>query len=295
MGLQKKNYAADFFSSQEIRNRFSRHFKNKRLLYEPNGWESLAKQFSYGSLERLLTSFAFKRVQVVKDGNANDCDPFLTPDGYGKVSQTFSYERFKELANSKTSFRFRGLEEVDPSVEICSHALEKKLGVRVWVNGYLSIGQHIGLKAHHDEHDALICQVDGQKKWNFPHINEGKGGHFVLNPGDLLYVPKGVIHAPKIVGKYSLHLTFALLEPSLPHFIDWASKRRFRSGVQVDRPLHSLEDLKAAFNSNVQEEMWQRYLSIFSARAEKPFEQLLRNFDEPKKKKRKRHLKIVKK
>ena len=63
------------------------------------------------------------------------------------------------------------------------------------------------LGAHHDETDVFTLQVAGRKRWRLFHTisAEGRGNHssetlgepehdFVLEPGDLLYHPRGCIH-----------------------------------------------------------------------------------------------------
>lgn len=86
-----------------------------------------------------------------------------------------------------------------------------------------------GFPPHYDNHDVFVMQVSGQKAWriygtpvDIPYRGErfelGKfetgdvTQTFTLNPGDCLYLPRGVMHDAENVGEDpSLHITVGLI------------------------------------------------------------------------------------
>lgn len=79
-----------------------------------------------------------------------------------------------------------------------------------------------GLGAHHDETEIFTLQISGKKRWRLYHRAEGAASavhdastlgaaraDFVLEPGDLLYVPRNVIHEVTTdVAAFSLTIVF---------------------------------------------------------------------------------------
>lgn len=113
----------------------------------------------------------------------------------------------------------------------------------VYANLYLTPPRSQAVKAHTDDQDVIILQVAGCKRWTLydspvtlPYTHEmvGKTGperavtpemksnvitDLTLNPGDLLYLPRGMMHEARTEGsKLSLHLTLTV--PS--HDFTWA-------------------------------------------------------------------------
>lgn len=113
-----------------------------------------------------------------------------------------------------------------PLIEFCK-ALEGYLGHPVQANMYLTPAHAQGFAAHHDTHDTLILQVEGHKRWKIydmpfplplpnqgtlpPGVEQGAVEHdIVLNAGDTLYMPRGVIHEALTSDSYSMHITIGI-------------------------------------------------------------------------------------
>jgi hypothetical protein len=108
--------------------------------------------------------------------------------------------------------------------------LEKLFLHGVQSNIYLTPPAAQGFRTHFDAHDVLVLQVTGRKRWRvwdgqplpWPTRNtpwdgqtkpEGEPHVMVLEPGDALYVPRGVMHdAATEPGEASLHITLGFLE-----------------------------------------------------------------------------------
>jgi ribosomal protein L16 Arg81 hydroxylase len=103
------------------------------------------------------------------------------------------------------------------------------MGGDVTVNAYLSPPHALGFAAHFDTHDTFILQLEGTKTWGVhpgsaielpleqqmagvsaQSVAAAKPEQITLRPGDLLYVPRGVIHETVTHERASLHLTVGL-------------------------------------------------------------------------------------
>ncbi|XP_071441424.1 ribosomal oxygenase 1-like [Hetaerina americana] len=115
---------------------------------------------------------------------------------------------------------------IDPVWHLCA-ALQDVFGSFVGANVYLTPPDSQGFAPHYDDIEAFILQVEGKKHWklyaplsgeeclprfssqNFTQEEIGEPIlDVVLEPGDLLYFPRGVIHQGSTQpGVHSLHIT----------------------------------------------------------------------------------------
>jgi ribosomal protein L16 Arg81 hydroxylase len=104
-----------------------------------------------------------------------------------------------------------------------------------YTNTYLTPPGSQAVPAHADDRDVLVCQVVGRKEWTiyqcvpipypYPHEQVGKAGlpvppavmegpvllNVTLEPGDVLYMPRGFVHEAKSCEDMpSYHATIAL-------------------------------------------------------------------------------------
>jgi bifunctional lysine-specific demethylase and histidyl-hydroxylase NO66 len=143
--------------------------------------------------------------------------------------------------------------------------LQEYFHCMVGTNVYLTPPNSQGFAPHYDDIEAFVLQLEGAKHWrvyaprnpqeqlprvsseNFSQEDIGEPILDVtLEPGDLLYFPRGYIHqAETVQGKHSLHLTTSmfqktsyadLLEALVPAALQRAinSDVRFREGMPLD-------------------------------------------------------------
>lgn len=114
----------------------------------------------------------------------------------------------------------------EPLAEFCRE-LERELGHPVQANAYYTPASAQGFKVHHDTHDVLCLQVEGEKRWLvYPPVLElplkhqkyiaemGDPGEPVMDvtvrAGDTLYLPRGWLHQAMTSDSPSLHLTVGI-------------------------------------------------------------------------------------
>lgn len=124
-----------------------------------------------------------------------------------------------------------------PLADLC-RALENELGHPVQTNIYLTPPTAQGFQTHYDTHDVFILQVEGAKRWRLYDAPAGavfrgerfepgavKAGEisdeFVLQPGDMAYVPRGLMHDAINEGEEdaSLHITVGVLARTWADFL----------------------------------------------------------------------------
>jgi ribosomal protein L16 Arg81 hydroxylase len=112
-----------------------------------------------------------------------------------------------------------------PVAALCRD-LASVIGAPVHANAYFAPPSAPGFGAHFDTDDTIFLQIEGSKHWHlYPPVVElpllsqlvgidprglGPDREIELGPGDLLYLPRGVIHTPVAGPAGSLHLTLGL-------------------------------------------------------------------------------------
>ncbi|WP_432088878.1 JmjC domain-containing protein [Streptomyces sp. bgisy095] len=159
----------------------------------------------------------------------------------------------------------RQLQTVKPSLSALRREIQDETGCLVHVNAYLTPPRAQGLKYHYDPYVTLIVQLSGRKAWPLhpPFVENPTTEHgnflergftpeerlhlartapvqsFVLEPGDVFWLPRGYVHSPYTVGgEPSLHLTFALKERTF-HWLASEMTREVLSQALVDPALRA--------------------------------------------------------
>ncbi len=119
------------------------------------------------------------------------------------------------------------MHEREPKLGLLCRVLAAELGHLFQTNLYLTPPQGRGFGPHWDDHDVFILQVLGCKHWKiekqrraFPSRDENMGPEgrellgeidsFVLEQGDLVYIPRGFVHAAESGAELSLHITLGV-------------------------------------------------------------------------------------
>lgn len=139
------------------------------------------------------------------------------------------------LAEQGVSLVVNRIGRLVPEIEKLNRMLERRFGCGINTNAYISFNRDSAFKAHWDDHDVLVLQVAGHKRWwlyGHPHDHPVNGfaafpkpgiaagavaeEQVLMSPGDILFVPRGDVHKAVVQGENSVHLTIAL-RPRLGH------------------------------------------------------------------------------
>ncbi|HET9177054.1 MAG TPA: cupin domain-containing protein [Terriglobia bacterium] len=134
------------------------------------------------------------------------------------------YQHFADGSTITLAF----LDNVVPSLTRFCRALECELSFPLQTNIYLTPPGAQGARPHYDTHDVFVLQVAGSKQWTVygtpyqlplasqdfdPEVHK-KGAvtlEFDLRAGDIIYVPRGVVHEARSTDEVSLHITAGIL------------------------------------------------------------------------------------
>ncbi|MDM9379605.1 cupin domain-containing protein [Chlorogloeopsis sp. ULAP01] len=169
-----------------------------------------------------------------------ECDNFfLVKDGNSLDFKNWSKQESKShqyIVNNKKLFEFlhqgftlviNGVHKSIPKLIKFCNLLESELKFRIRANIYITPPTAQGLLPHYDEHDVCILQIHGTKIWHLYHSpiqlpsqqkDQRIGLHSLekpefeveLKPGDLLYIPRGLIHQAFTTDTNSIHIALGL-------------------------------------------------------------------------------------
>jgi ribosomal protein L16 Arg81 hydroxylase len=127
-----------------------------------------------------------------------------------------------------------GIEQYVRTIGTLARSLEVELNFPTQVNAYVTPSESSGLVPHYDDHDVVILQIQGSKTW---HLYIGADmppreiqrdtdkavdlerlptpTELLLNAGDVLYVPRGRVHAARTHSEPSVHLTVGIHAPTV--------------------------------------------------------------------------------
>ncbi|WP_405398483.1 cupin domain-containing protein [Streptomyces microflavus] len=165
------------------------------------------------------------------------------------------------------------VDELHPAVGRANMELEQWLRTGVQTNLYASWTAKEGFGVHWDDHDVVVAQVDGSKRWKIfgptrtaPMYKDTEEPEpppekplteIVMRPGDLLYLPRGWWHSVAASeGEHSLHLTFGIQTTTGAQLLSWlADDLRRHDVLRLDLPVHAPPEEQADYLKRLKKEV----------------------------------------
>jgi bifunctional lysine-specific demethylase and histidyl-hydroxylase NO66 len=191
--------------------------------------------FTLADADELLSTRALRTpfLRIAKDGAVQPESAYTRGGGVGAgIRDQVDPDRVARLLADGCTVVFQGLHRAWPAVVDFAGTLTTEVGHPVQVNAYLTPPTARGFAAHYDTHDVFIVQTAGDKRWQMhrpvvddPATSDHWTAHkadvaaateqppaldHVLSPGDVLYLPRGWIHAAQAQDDMSLHLTIGV-------------------------------------------------------------------------------------
>jgi hypothetical protein len=132
------------------------------------------------------------------------------------------------------------VDEISRPLQWLCAGLSAEFAASCQANLYACWGETQGFDVHWDDHEVFVVQVDGRKTWALYGVTErwptrrGAGceapapdapaERIVLQPGDVLYLPRGYWHAAVGLGGPTLHLTIGLTRKTGADFLHWLAE-----------------------------------------------------------------------
>lgn len=158
-------------------------------------------------------------------------------DAFGRTTDYLIIHEFHKLMQEGVTAVLEAVNELSAEVAELTLTLGGLLRARSTANAYVSFGSTSGFGAHNDDHDVIVLQLHGRKRWRFfrtdgyagkatvKHLRSvsdaDHGDEIIVSAGDAMYVPKGTWHDVVALNEESLHLTISLVYPTLADFIVW--------------------------------------------------------------------------
>jgi lysine-specific demethylase/histidyl-hydroxylase NO66 len=155
------------------------------------------------------------------------------PESYRFADGNIDLVRIRNEFADGFTLVLNGLERYLPSCAHLSRAIEAELNFETQVNAYITPPNSQGFLPHYDDHDVLILQIQGCKTWHVYDTVPLVPAHelrlrdlfasdglpaprdLVLEPGDVLYLPRGRVHAAEANVEPSIHLTLGIHPPTV--------------------------------------------------------------------------------
>ncbi len=165
-------------------------------------------------------------VRLVKGGEDKD------PASYRRADGGLDPVRVRDGLAGGYTIVVNGVERYLRTIASLSHSIEVELNFPTRVNAYATPPNSTGFVPHYDPHDVLVLQIEGSKTWHVsdaaavpPHEIQRRKGvgtaglasstDVTLQPGDVLYLPRGQVHSAETGPEPSVHLTIGLHAPTL--------------------------------------------------------------------------------
>lgn len=278
---------------------FTKHFCEKKVLHiaqdDRNRFEHL---FSWDFINRTLSQSLLdrKRLRLTRDGR--EIPPGLYRDD-SKERDPVIWAKLRDLLKQNASVVMNRIQDLSPPVRRLAAQMEVALNQKLNVNGYMTFGAGGAFAMHYDPHDVLVLQIYGTKHWfiyedpePLPTYEDKKKAakpaprevafETILQPGDVLYVPRGFYHRAAVTDTDSVHLTFGIHTVRGVDFVDWIASELapkdilFRDDILTPRGSDSLVEQERAMKARLCEIVNGASLSDFIDKClaeRKPFEE----------------------
>ncbi|MFD9048817.1 cupin domain-containing protein [Streptomyces zaomyceticus] len=220
IGLSREEFALDVWGRAPLLTRGVRDFSDL---------------FSASAVDELLSRRGLRTpfLRVAKDGSTAPESSFTSPGGVGAAvaDQLDDTALWRSFADGSTLV-LQALHRTWQPVADLATRLGTELGHPVQANAYVTPPQNRGFDDHYDVHDVFVLQVTGTKRWivhepvhpdplrDQPWTDRRAAVadaarteayiDTVLEPGDVLYLPRGWLHAAEALGAVSIHLTLGV-------------------------------------------------------------------------------------
>ena len=220
--------------------RFFAEYEGKKPLHLKGTADKFAEVMTWGKLNDLLgqaTIWSQHSLQLVLDKDPIPAARYAAPaagrDG-GQVLRP-DPDKVKDFLRRGATMVANDIDHLSPGLTAFADAMEQALCGKVQGNLYLSSRRRQGFGAHFDTHDVYAVHVEGTKTWHVyegraddpiahpmfktlgrEHHEKAKGAKLMdvhMEPGDLLYLPRGQYHDALADEGGTIHIAFGITYP----------------------------------------------------------------------------------
>jgi hypothetical protein len=168
----------------------------------------------------------------------------LDPESYADLDGYTPRVRAKDLTDhlrEGATLSFDAIDELHPPLTRLAECFERCFQGGTKINIYAGWRALHGLDLHRDNQEIFILQLDGRKRWllygfSIDSVDRealraasvppaGARLDQVIEPGDLLYIPRGCYHLAMPMNEPTLHLTIGVKVPQAKDVVAWMAAR----------------------------------------------------------------------
>ena len=203
------------------------YFEKKPCLVQREDRNYYDKLLTWEMIDRVITTLHLSHPQI----SMADARGGLTKEDYTYPSGLIDAGRLYQRYADGSSIILGNLESHLPSMSNLCRSMEAEMSQRFQANIYVTPPGSQGLRSHWDSHDVFVLQISGEKHWKIydtpvelpframrfdPDVDLPKETtmDFTLKAGEMLYVPRGVMHDASTEDSHSMHITVGILNTS---------------------------------------------------------------------------------
>ncbi|MEA5361033.1 cupin domain-containing protein [Amycolatopsis sp., V23-08] len=213
----------------------ARHWGCAPLLRRAADGDAFRDLFDLDGADELLSRRGLRTpfLRLARHGEVVDSRAFTGGAGAGaEIGDQVQDEKVAALFADGATIVLQALHRTWPALVDFAVGLTGELGHPVQANAYITPPSSQGFSAHYDVHDVFVLQLAGRKHWSVhspvhpaPLRTQPWSTHAeavaarardtpavdaVLEPGDLMYLPRGWLHSATALGDVSAHLTIGV-------------------------------------------------------------------------------------
>jgi len=263
---------------------FVEQYWTARHLFCRGARDRFAHLLSWNELNAILEHHwrEVYRFRLARQGR--DLDPTSYADLDGYTPRVRARDLTDHLRCGAT-LSFDAIDELHPPLTRLAESFEACFRGGTKINIYAGWRALHGLDLHRDNQEIFILQLDGRKRWLTYGFSvdgvarrdlesrsvppDGAELDETLEPGDLLYIPRGCYHLAVPMDEPTLHLTIGVKLPSGRDVLAWMIGRA-RTGALAEADVPTLggaaaqqqfsDQVRAAATAGLQEDLVEQYL-----------------------------------
>lgn len=206
---------------------FFREYWQREVLHVPHakGVQDLISLADVEFLIASLTSVGPDWMRVVKEGSTLQPGAYCTEESFVSLPKVYdAYNRGYTIQLAKVDKRSLAVGRLCRTAEAAFTAAGVFLSRRIGSHLYLTPANSAGFNPHYDNHDVMVVQVQGAKRWKvYGSLERFPAGmqkgvvpreqlpelryDICLEAGQVLYIPRGIFHEALAEDRHSLHVT----------------------------------------------------------------------------------------
>jgi ribosomal protein L16 Arg81 hydroxylase len=270
---------------------FRSHYGRRRHLFCPGSADRFRGLLSWTEINRILEHHWREQLRFRLACQGRDLEPSSYADLDGFTPRIRARDVIEHLRRGAT-LSFDAIDELHQPLTRLAEAFERYFHAGTQINLYAGWRALHGLDLHRDHQEIFILQLDGPKRWllygdsidgvdrsQLRSSSEPPAGAVldqVLQPGDLLYIPRGCYHLAVPMNEPVLHLTLGVKNPRTIDLALWMVERLRANAIAdddvpllagSDERLRYSEALRRALADGLESDLVEQYLSEYGPHA----------------------------